>query len=147
MKRRNIFGAACAAILMMTAGFGAAQTASHNHDYSAAKGPNQSLVDAASICTKAGLACTSHCLESLAAGDLTLAACARSVDEMSRVCGTLAKLGSTGSVHLAAMAKVALADCQDCEKECRKHAERHATCKACADACASCAEECKKQST
>ena len=81
-----------------------------------------------------------------AAGDTTLAACARAVDEMLSLCRTLAKLASLGSSYLPAMAKVALIGCQDCETECRKHAEKHAPCKACAEACAACAAEWKKMS-
>jgi hypothetical protein len=71
---------------------------------------------------------------------------ARAVDQMVSMCGTVEKLASVKSSYLPAMAKVALAACQDCETECRKHADQHAPCKACADACAVCAVECKKVS-
>ena len=85
-----------------------------------------------------------HCLQTFAAGDTSLAICAREVDLMLSTCGTLAKLASLNSSHLPTMAKLALAVCQDCEAECRKHADKHAACKACGEACAACAAECKK---
>jgi Cys-rich four helix bundle protein (predicted Tat secretion target) len=104
---------------------------------------NGKLIDAASDCIKAGQACIAHCMASFAAGDTSLVACARIVDQMLSVCGTLQKLASAGSPRIADMAKVALAICDDCEVECRKHADHHATCKACAEACKACATECK----
>jgi Cys-rich four helix bundle protein (predicted Tat secretion target) len=128
------------AALLAASGSALAQSQHAGHDHAEAN----PLFDSASACVKAGLACIDHCLQSLAGGDLSLAGCARSTDQMLSVCGTLAKLASTKAPYLPAMAKVALAVCQDCEKECRKHADKHATCKACADACADCAGECKK---
>jgi Cys-rich four helix bundle protein (predicted Tat secretion target) len=89
----------------------------------------------ASNCVKAGLVYSDHCLQAFAAGDTSLAAYARAVDQMLGLCGTLSKLASLSSSYLPEMAKVALIGCQDCETECRKHAERHAPCKACAEAC------------
>ena len=102
------------------------------------------LLQTSSECVKAGLVCIDHCLQAFAAGDSSLAACARSSDQMVSLCGTLAKLASVRSSFLPAMAKVALAGCQDCEMECRKHADKHPVCKTCAEACAACAAECKK---
>ena len=104
---------------------------------------NGKLIDAASDCIKAGQACIAHCMASFAAGDTSLVACARIVDQMLSVCGTLQKLASAGSPRLADMARVALAICDDCEAECRKHADHHATCKACAEACKACSVACK----
>jgi Cys-rich four helix bundle protein (predicted Tat secretion target) len=136
MNRRNLIAAGAAVVTI--SGSALAQT-SHEHNTTPS-----SLFDAASNCVKAGLVCSDHCLQAFAAGDTSLAACARAVDEMMSLCGTLAKLASLRSSYLPAMAKVALIGCQDCEAECRKHAEKHAPCKACAEACASCAAECKK---
>ena len=151
MNRREFFTAAGAAGLAVVATSALAEESMEHMDHShmdhahmAMTPPNQALVDTALACTKTGLACFNHCLDSYVAGDLSMAGCARTVDQMLSACGTLAKLASVNSAHLPAMAKVALAICLDCEKECRKHAEKHAVCKACADACAACAEECKK---
>jgi Cys-rich four helix bundle protein (predicted Tat secretion target) len=146
MNRRDFFTAAGAAGLMAVATSALAEESHEhmNHAHMGGSMPNQALVDSAVACTKAGLACINHCLDSFAAGDISMAGCARNVDQMNNCCGTLAKLASVGSPHLAAMAKIAMAICQDCEKECRKHADHHAVCKACADACAACADECRK---
>ena len=136
MNRRGVIAAGAA--LVTISGSALAQT---SHGDNAAV---PSLFDAANNCVKAGLVCSDHCLQVFAAGDVSLAACARAVDQMQSLCGTLAKLASLRSSYLPAMAKVALIGCQDCETECRKHVDKHPPCKACAEACAACAAECKK---
>ena len=140
MNRRDVIAAGGALVALSTA---ARAQVSHDHHDAAAATP---LFDAASNCVKAGLVCMDHCLQTFAAGDTSLAACAREVDLMLSTCGTLAKLASMRSPYLGAMSKVALTVCQDCETECRKHADKHAACKACGEACAACAAECKKVS-
>ncbi len=152
MNRREMFSVAGAAVLVAAASPTLAEESHEAHDPSAHAGHNhgpddvlnKSLVDAAATCTKAGLACINHCLDSFVGGDTAMARCARAVDQMISVCGTLGKLASIGSSHLPEMAKIALDVCQNCEKECKKHADHHAVCKACAEACAACADECKK---
>jgi Cys-rich four helix bundle protein (predicted Tat secretion target) len=139
MNRRDLI-AAGAALVALSSSAAQAQV-SHDHHDAAAANP---LFDTASNCVKVGLVCMDHCLQTFAAGDTSLAARAREVDLMLSTCGTLAKLASLKSSHLPAMAKLALAVCQDCEAECRKHADKHAACKACGEACAACAAECKK---
>ena len=136
MNRRTLLAAGAG--LMMVSGSALAQ---HDHG---PHGTTTSLLDAASTCVKAGLVCLDHCQHAFAAGDSSLAACSRAADQMVSICGTLAKLASVQSSYLPAMAKIALASCQNCEAECRKHADKHAACKACAEACAACAAECKK---
>jgi Cys-rich four helix bundle protein (predicted Tat secretion target) len=136
MNRRDVI--AVGAALVAVSGSALAQT-SHAHDNAAVN----SLFDTASNCVRAGLVCIDHCLQAFAAGDSSLAACARVSDQMVSMCGTLAKLASAKSSYLPAMAKVTLAACQDCETECRKHADKHVACKACAEACAACSTECK----
>jgi Cys-rich four helix bundle protein (predicted Tat secretion target) len=134
MNRRDVIAAGAVTI----SGSALAQTSHSEH------AATSSLFDAANNCVKPGLVCSDHCLQSFAAGDVSLAAWARAVDLMMSICGTLAKLVSLRSAYVPAMAKVALLGCQDCEAECRKHAEQHAACKACAETCAACAAECKK---
>jgi Cys-rich four helix bundle protein (predicted Tat secretion target) len=134
MNRRDVFAAGAALAALSTA---AQAQMSHDHHDAAAANP---LFDTAGACVAAGLVCMDHCLQTFVAGDTSLAACAREVDLMLSTCGTLAKLASLKSSHLPAMAKLALAVCEDCETECRKHA----ACKACGEACAACAAECKK---
>jgi Cys-rich four helix bundle protein (predicted Tat secretion target) len=134
MKRRDVIAAGTA--LLTISGSALAQTSHGDH------AAVSSLLDAASNCVKVGFVCSDHYLQAFAAGEASLAACARAVDQMMSLCGTLSKLASLNSSYLPAMAKVALIGCRDCETECRKHAEKHALRKA----CAACAAEGKKVS-
>lgn len=142
MNRREIITAGA----MLTAMSASALAQSdHDHDHAGhGSAAPAALLDSAATCVKVGQVCLDHCLAAFAANDTSLAACARSSDQMISICGTLAKLASVSSPYLPAMARVALAACQDCEQECKKHADKHASCKACAEACAACAAECRK---
>ena len=86
MNRRDLIAGATA--LVTISGSALAQTSHGEH------AAPSSLFDAANNCVKAGLVCSDHCLQAFAAGDASLAACARAVDEMMSLCGTLAKLAS-----------------------------------------------------
>jgi Cys-rich four helix bundle protein (predicted Tat secretion target) len=144
LDRRDILSIFGAVVCTTLPAMAAEDHSAHMHAAAAGAAPaNKKLIDTASDCVKTGQACIAHCLQSFAAGDTSLAACAKSVDQMLSVCATLEKLASVGSPNLPAMAKVALAVCEDCEKECRKHADKHDTCKACADACKACADACR----
>lgn len=140
MNRRSILGAALGGASLVMA-MDKAFAEEHQHMHAAS---HAGLSEAARHCVSSSEACMSHCLQLLTQGDTSLAACAKSVYQMSAICEALARLASANSEHLAGFAKVAHAMCLDCEKECRKHENDHATCKACADSCAACAEECKK---
>ena len=105
---------------------------------------NQALIDAADDCSKKGALCINHCFSSFAAGDTSLAACAKTVTEAIAVCDALVTAAALESKNLPALAKAATQFCKDCEDECRKHEKKHMTCKDCADACAKCLAECKK---
>lgn len=146
MNRRDIFAVFGALAASILPAFAEEDHSAHMHAAAAGTGatqPNWKLVETASDCVKTGQACIAHCFASFAAGDTSLAACARSVDQMMSVCGTLEKLAAAGSPQLSALSKVALAICDDCEKECQKHADHHATCKACAESCKACADACR----
>lgn len=104
----------------------------------------QSLIDAAYNCVKSGQTCLNHSLSNLATGETMLANCARMTDQMIVGCAALAKLATVGSAHLHDAARLAMALCEDCEKECNKHAEMHQACKACAESCAITIQECRK---
>jgi len=104
--------------------------------------PNKALVATSSDCVSKGEICLSHCIDILASGDKSMAACAKSVDELLAVCGALHALAAQGAPSLGKLASVALDVCRRCEAECKKHA--HPPCKDCATACAACAAECKK---
>jgi len=143
MFRRDVIATAGLAAMALASKVALADDHEHMHHDHGAMG-NTKLVESASTCIKAGDTCIAHCLQSFAAGDTSLAACAKSVNEMLSICSSLQKLASLGSAHLAEMSKLALSICLECEKECRKHEQQHDTCKACADACSACADECRK---
>jgi Cys-rich four helix bundle protein (predicted Tat secretion target) len=111
-------------------------------DHSAAT-KHQALIDAASKCSSAAVACTNHCVQMLAAGDKSLMVCTSTSREVAVVCDGLSSLASQDAPDLAKYAKVAAEICAHCEAECRKHAQ-HAVCKSCAEACAACEKECGK---
>lgn len=102
------------------------------------------VLAAAIDCTAKGEACIAHCLGMFTMGDTSMAGCAKTVHEMKAVMEGLAAASASGSKHLAALAKVAMEFCKDCEAECRKHADKHAVCKDCADACARTVAACQK---
>lgn len=140
MDRRNLLLAASAVALSSVA---AAAVADHTdtHQHGSGSAP---LLDSALHCVKTGEVCEAHCFDRLAEGDRSLAACARSVNALTAVCGALAVLAAQNSPLLPRYAAVAKDVCKACEDECLKHADKHAPCKACADACADCARECAK---
>ncbi len=141
MDRRGVLFAMGAAAMTARALPALGQEMPHHHHEGGAK--NQSLIDTASACSSAAEICTGHCVEMLASGDKTMAACAASSREVAVVCDGLRSLAAQNSAHLASYAKVAGEICKSCEAECRKHSE-HMACKNCGDACAACAVECGK---
>jgi Cys-rich four helix bundle protein (predicted Tat secretion target) len=115
----------------------AAGEADHAHHH-AGGAVNRPLLTAMYDGVATGQICIRHCLETLKAGDTTLAACLASVEEMVATCTAAGELTALQSPFLKDMLKVSLQVCQACETECRKHADRHAECKACAEACVNC---------
>jgi Cys-rich four helix bundle protein (predicted Tat secretion target) len=107
----------------------------------------QPLIAAANACVAEGEACVAHCLAMFAAGDTSLAACAKNVAEMRPACQAVASLATLGAKRLGQFVGPCIDVCTDCERECRKHAEKHAVCKSCADACARFIAEAKKLQT
>jgi len=140
MDRRNLLLAAGGVALAASAHLANADHI-EPHQHGAGSSP---LLDSALHCVKTGEICEAHCFDRLAEGDKSLAACARSVNALTAVCGALAVLAAQNSALLPRYAAVAKDVCKACEDECLKHAEKHAPCKACADACADCAKECAK---
>lgn len=143
MDRRGVLYAMGAAAVSSSALPGIGQDMSHHNMAGMGGAKYQMLIDVASTCASAAERCTSHCIEMLASGDKTLAACAASSREVAVVCGGLRSLAAQNSAHLASYARVAAEVCKSCEAECRKHPQ-HSVCKDCADACAACAIECGK---
>lgn len=104
---------------------------------------NQAVISAAAHCMESGQKCMDHCLDLFAAGDTSVAVCARKVQEMLPMCQTLMTYATLKSPHLKAIAALCIKVCADCEKECRKHELHHAACKACADSCKECIKACE----
>jgi Cys-rich four helix bundle protein (predicted Tat secretion target) len=140
MERREMLGAigALAVAGVATGAF----AADHSHHHPGGS-KYQALAAAAGDCVTKGDACLAHCLVLLGDGDKTLAACAKSVNQMLSLCGALQKLAAQNSKHTAALARVALNACTECEKECKKHENKHAECKACRESCTECIKQCK----
>ncbi len=116
-----------------------AQLAPHSHHHG-----DPALFEAAQACLAKGQACLAHCIALLGAGDTSMAGCAQATHDMHAMMVGLAAAASTGSKHLAQVARVAAEFCKDCEQECKKHADKHAACKECGEACARTAAACAR---
>ena len=93
-----------------------------------------------------GQECIDHCIGVVKAGDISIADCMKSVEELVAACNALRVLTISNSKNLRDFARAVQPICQTCETECRKH-ERHAPCKACAESCAACIDakcECQR---
>jgi len=93
------------------------------------------VVTALAECQVAGEVCLSHCIESLATGDTSLAACARSVRAMLAVCKAAQVLVETHSALAGQQLSLCRDACSACETECAPHKAHHETCRDCATAC------------
>ncbi|MDD2915916.1 MAG: four-helix bundle copper-binding protein [Gallionella sp.] len=126
---------------------GSARAAEHKHDMSEhhhdASSANLAVAAAASDCLQKGEVCLNHCLDLWATGEKDMASCAKSVNQVLALCGSLQQLANQNSKHLAKLAKVAMVACKECEDECKKF-DKHAACKACGESCAACYKECQK---
>ncbi len=97
--------------------------------------PAEELARLTAECTRVGLICMQHCLNLLAKGDTSMAACAQTVNEMLAVCKGTEVLALAGSAHLSQAAALCKAVCETCEAACKVHAGHHAECGNCAAAC------------
>ena len=113
----------------------------HAHHHAS---PYAELAHAATHCVMFGEACIGHCLQLLGEGNKEMAACAKSVEQMTSACNTLRQLATWNSSFVPRMAKVVMDMCKDCEDECRKHEKMHEACRNCAESCAACYKECAK---
>jgi Cys-rich four helix bundle protein (predicted Tat secretion target) len=138
MKRRDLLLTAGSLAASAAAAAANSPPGTHIHE------PVSPLVQAASHCVQAGNLCQAHCFDLFAAGDNSVAECARSVETLRAVCGALAVVATQKSPVLPRYASVAKETCDDCAQECRKHADKHAPCKACMEACEACARECAR---
>jgi len=141
MKRRDFiaFAAATSAAsgVSMFAQTQAAPAEMHPPKYKA-------LQDSAASCVSTGEDCLRHCLAMTSMKDTSMAACERSVIELTAACRALQTLASINSTFTPAFAKDVAAVCDACRKECQPFVAKYVECKTCADACAKCAAECRK---
>lgn len=141
MNRRDVFamGAATTVAHVLTAVGGcAAQHASAGGSTlpsSGTVGDGAALLQAAAECVRAGEACLSHCIRSLSTGSTMMAECAAKVRVMLAICRAIESLASSGSSHLAALARICVEVCTECGAACRPHAGHQPECAACARAC------------
>jgi len=139
MNRRDLLiGGAALAGAALSAAAVAGEHAHHQH------GASNALAAALADCIQKGQVCQSHCLDLLADGEKSMAACAKSVNQMLTLCSALQQLANQQSQHTAKLAGLALKACRECEEECKKHADKHEACKACGESCKACATECEK---
>ena len=150
LTRRKLIqtGAAMAAFASTAAlAEGAKKPAMTGHAHHHAANPAHRAISKAALdCVDKGDVCLEHCFALLKTGDSSLALCADLVSETGAMCTALAKMASSNSKHLVAMAKVCIDVCKSCEDECLKH-KQHVQCKVCAAACAECIKACKAITT
>jgi len=150
MNRRELLESATVFVAAVAAGQAAAADSGHdmakmpmNHDHGHAQASrNQALIDAAADCVVKSNICFQHCLVLLGAGDLELAACAKTSSQTAALCQALLQMATAESKYLPQLAKVAMDVCKACEEECKK-TEKHPECMACKEACAACYAQCK----
>jgi Cys-rich four helix bundle protein (predicted Tat secretion target) len=92
-------------------------------------------VRALTACSVAGEVCLSHCIQTLSTGDVSMAACARSVRDMLAICRSTQALIETHSTFAGQQLALCRDACNACRSECAPHATHHAACRACAEAC------------
>lgn len=150
MNRRQLLQGGGALTLAAVAGLATAAAPApemhdhqHDHHHHGAGADYSALAHSATHCVMLGEACIDHCLDLLAQGDKSLAACAKSVEQLLAVCNALRQMATYKSAHVPRLAKLAMDVCKECETECSKHKE-HQACRDCAQACAECHQECAK---
>jgi Cys-rich four helix bundle protein (predicted Tat secretion target) len=131
---------------MLATGALALAGASHAAPDGGAPGKPQGLVELGSACIQVGEECQAHCFQQFAAGDTSLAACAKTVSMMLQMCRALVTAAAQSSPRLKDIARVCGQVCRDCEATCKPHAGHHDVCRRCMEACRSCASACEKAS-
>ena len=146
-ERRNLLKGATVAAATMALGsiaLEAAEKAQHCHTLRGEACANQGVIDSTLQCVKDGRACLDHCIVLLKSGDLSMANCTETVNEMLVMCDAMSQMATYNSAYVKELAKICIKTCEDCERECAKHEKVHAECAACAKSCRACIKECKK---
>ncbi|MBI5416033.1 MAG: four-helix bundle copper-binding protein [Candidatus Omnitrophica bacterium] len=143
MNRRELLASAGGIAVASMGGVAFAGENMEGHKHIKTVNKNTDLVKSANECVVTAEICLNSCIEVLATGDKSMAACAEEVIELSSVCTALEKSAAHDSKYLKQLAAVARQVCLSCEEECLKHKE-YQQCLDCAKACKECAEICKK---
>lgn len=93
------------------------------------------VVRAIGNCVSAGEVCLSLCIETLAAGDNGMAACARTARAMLAICRAGQVLVQGHSTFAGQQLALCRAACSACQAECARHKSHHEACRACDEAC------------
>jgi Cys-rich four helix bundle protein (predicted Tat secretion target) len=141
MNRRTFLSTTLCTTALAIGGAQALAQQAHDHGTPGASSiRHPKLAAAAGDCVLKGQECIDHCINVMKAGDLSIADCMKSVEELVAACNALRVLTISNSEHLRNFARVVQAVCQTCETQCRKH-EKHPICKTCGESCATCIEE------
>lgn len=141
--RRNLLKGlvATSAALAAVPVFAGKEHVHHNHHQA---NNYKELIRISNECAQHGDECIDHCIELFKTGDVSLARCAETVNEMIVMCRALAKMATYDSPQVKAVAKICRDVCQACADECGKHADTHSNCKACEQSCLECIKEINK---
>ena len=135
LSRRELLAGAGALSALLASGTALAGDApGHRHADHARRHPK--VLKATNACVARGRQCVAHCLDVFREGDVTLADCANSVNQMVPICEAFSYQLATNSKYVKDLSAVCRQACKDCEEECRKHEDEHRECRDCAEACA-----------
>jgi Cys-rich four helix bundle protein (predicted Tat secretion target) len=133
-RRALLIGAGAVGAAIASGASLAGDAPGHKHEHHAPKHPE--ILEAVNQCVVKAQQCSAHCLVAFQEGDVTLADCARKVNEMLPICRAFSYQLASNSPYVKALSAVCRQACEDCEKECRVHEDKHVECRECAEACA-----------
>jgi Cys-rich four helix bundle protein (predicted Tat secretion target) len=145
MNRREVLARAAVLSSVMISGISFADEKKSEKAATVGKDKLKKVTDAAFDCLKKGEACTSHCLDMIAAGDTSMKNCLSPLANMMAACTAISKIASYDTAKPEVIKNLALACadlCKDCSDACKVHAGHHPVCKNCMEACDKCAEAC-----
>lgn len=147
MNRRHLLSAAAVASLAAVAQSASARHEHHDHGSGhhsgGTRGAHADLVAAAAECVATGQVCLAHCIRLLSEGDDSMGDCAKSINQMLALCGSLQNLAAQGATLVPVLAKVVVQGCKECADACKPHVDHHAECKDCYEACQACIKQCE----
>lgn len=133
VQRRDVLAGAGALLVAQMAS--AARAEEHKHQQHTLPPKTNAVFDTAIACEVTGELCIDHCFETFKKGDVSLAGCAESVNEMMAVNQAVQRLAAMNSPRLNGVARAALPVYENCREQCEKHAGMHEICKKCMESC------------